>query len=150
MIAELRRVRTWSGFDPHRSHTSSITSYELDRNRTNPLRSCPHYQLNLWRFIHKAQLLSYDSVLATHCYTVLFLDIPSSWLWTLSSPYIQQRVRFLYSPTTTWHLLQTHASINKCACHVITSFLVIIHFQSRSNPPEVDWLDHDPITIGLT
>ena len=45
---------------------------------------------------------------------------------------MQQRVRFLYTTTAAPHLLQTHASIN---CHIITSFLVIIHFRSKSNPP---------------
>ena len=38
----LRPVRTWSRFDPHRCHTSIITSCELDRTKWW-LRSCPHF-----------------------------------------------------------------------------------------------------------
>ena len=56
ILIVLRRVRTWSGFDPHRSHTS----IHLVRNWINPLQSCPHYELNSWRFVHKAQLWSRD------------------------------------------------------------------------------------------
>ena len=60
---------------------------------------------------------------------------PAGFGHCLLPPYIQQRVRFLYSPTIARHLLQTRASINEYACHVITSFPVAIHFRSRSNPP---------------
>ena len=60
---------------------------KLDQYWINPLQSSPHYELNSWRFVHKAQLWSCDSILATCWYIVLFLNIPSSWLWTLSAPH---------------------------------------------------------------
>ena len=91
---DIRPVCTWSGFDPHRSHTS----IHFVRNWINPLRLCPHYELNSWQFVHKAQLWSSDtcSILDTRWYTVMFLDISCSWLWTLSAPH-----SILQQPTNT-------------------------------------------------
>ena len=59
---------------------------KLEQYWINPFRSHPHYELNSWQFVHKAQFWSCDSILATCWYIVLFLNIPSSWLWTLSAP----------------------------------------------------------------
>ena len=119
-------IRSTSISDLHRLYT------KLDWNWINP----PWSYLHLWRFVHKAQLWSHDSIFATRWYTILFLDIPSSWLWTLSAPHKCNNTFILvYSNDHARHLPQTHASINECDCHVITSFLVLIHFQSRSNPP---------------
>ena len=79
--------------------------------------------------------------------TVLFLDIQSSWLWTLSAPHAVRHTRthsFLLHFKTAQHLLQTCAPINKCNCHTITSFPVVIHFQSTYQR----WIDL--IVIWLT
>ena len=45
--------------------------------------------------------------------TVLFLYSIQLALDTVCAPYTQQRFRFLYSPMTTRHLLQTRSSINE-------------------------------------
>ena len=121
-----RPVRTWSGFNPHRSHTSIITS--TNWIATGSIHFDPVRTTNLTRD---------DSYTRPKCHHViaylplLLHSLVSGYaiqlaLDTVCSPYIQQLVCFLYSPTS---------STNTCPCHVITSFPVIIHVLSRSNPP---------------
>ena len=143
----LRPVRTWSEFDPHRSHTS----IRFVQNWINPLRLCQHYDLNSWKFIHKAQLWLRDCLLATRWCIVLFLDIPSSWLWTLSAPHTTSNNAFVSS--TLQGLLDIYKYVLQLITSAIATWLLHFWWWSTSYPdpiclPEVDRLDRDLIHIN--
>ena len=118
----------------HFSVTPQTLHTKLDYNWINPLQSCPHYELNSCRFVHKAQLWSRVGI--------LLLAVKQSCFW-ISRPAGFGHCLLLIHTTTcsffvqsdTQHLLQTCASINKYDCHMDTSFPVIIHFRSKANPP---------------
>ena len=90
--------------------------------------------------MYTTQSCSCNSILTTRSCSLVSRYHTQLALDTVCSPHIQQCTRFLYTPTTARHFLQTRASINECDHHVNISFLVIIHFRSRSNPPTIPGL----------
>ena len=103
-----------SALDPDSIHidfTPQSLPTKLDHNWISPLWSCLHYEVNEVN-VHKAQLWSRDSILATRCYTVLFLDILFSWLWTLSAPH---KFNNTFVSCTVWPPLDVMTFSTTCA-----------------------------------
>ena len=81
----VHKIYTWdlSALHPdsiYINFTPQSSRMKLDCNWIDPLRSCQHYEPNLWQFLHKTQLWSCVSILTLHTYTVL-LTVTQSYFW---------------------------------------------------------------------